>query len=97
MWEVLADQIVKLIPSSQVLYPVIDPEGEYEYLGRRYSLKDITKEQIEHLDDVEKIEVPADTNDMEPDENLFNKVLSKMSSDFLKEVEGEKGDAENHE
>lgn len=97
VWEVLADQIVKLIPSSQVLYPVIDPEGEYEYLGRRYSLKDITKEQIEHLDDVEKIEVPADTNDMEPDENLFNKVLSKMSSDFLKEVEGEKGDAENHE
>ena len=97
VWEVLADQIVKLIPSSQVLYPVIDPEGEYEYLGRRYSLKDITKEQIEHLDDVERIEVPADTNDIEPDENLFNKVLSKMSSDFLKEVEGEKGDAENHE
>lgn len=97
VWEVLADQIVKLIPSSQVLYPVIDPEGEYEYLGRRYSLKDITKNQIEHLDDVEKIEVPAESNDMEPDENLFNKVLSKMSSDFLKEVEGEKGDAENYE
>lgn len=86
VWEVLSDQIIKFIPSSQVLYPVLDPEGEYEYLGRRYSLKDITKIiSTNTLDDADNLEVPADSDDIKPDEELFNKVLSKISPEMLQE------------
>lgn len=97
VWEVLAEQIIKFIPSSQVLYPVLDPEGEYEYLGRRYSLKDITKTpSASLLDTAENLDVPANIEDMEPDEDLFNNILSKVSTDVLDEInvihEQKKGD-----
>jgi len=86
VWEVLADQIIKYIPSTQVLYPVLDPDGEYEYLGRRYSLKNITKTvSTDDLDNADSLEIPANIDDMEPDEELYNKILSKISQEDLKE------------
>ena len=42
-WSILEDQILKYIPQGKSFYPVRDPEGEYEYLGETYSLKDISK------------------------------------------------------
>jgi len=87
VWEVLADQIIKFIPSSQVLYPVLDPEGEYEYLGRHYSLKDITKiTNTDLLDNAEDIDMPATKEELEqPDEELFKQVLSQVDPEFLQE------------
>lgn len=41
-WEILDDQILKYIPQGTSLCPVRDPENGFEYLGDRYSLKDIT-------------------------------------------------------
>lgn len=38
-WDVLDDQVLKVIPYGDTCCPVLDPEGPYEYLGRRYSLK----------------------------------------------------------
>lgn len=38
-WDVLSDQILRLIPQGKSYCPVRDPSGPYEYLGRRYSLK----------------------------------------------------------
>lgn len=38
-WDVLADQILRLIPQGESCCPVRDPSGPYECLGRRYSLK----------------------------------------------------------
>ena len=56
-WEVLAEQIVKYIPQAeQTFYPILDPNGDYEYLGRRYSLKDITKDTQKALDAIDEIE-----------------------------------------
>lgn len=40
-WDILEDQIIKLIPQGQSYCPILDPEGE-EYLGSFYSLKDIS-------------------------------------------------------
>ena len=76
VWEVLADQIIKFIPqSNQCFYPVLDPNGEYEYLGRHYSLKDITKQtKTTDIDDIEDLSVDSDPFHMEPDDKLFQKV-----------------------
>ena len=89
VWEVLAEQIIKYIPSGQVLYPVLDSEGEYEYLGRRYSLKDITKiTAATLLDEADSLEIPAEPDDIEPDEELFNKILTKMSPELTEDIQG---------
>lgn len=85
-WEILADQIVQYIPCSKVVYPVLDPQGEYEYLGRKYSLKDITKFcSSEDVDSSETVEIPGILKNSfsdEPDEELFNKVMQKASPEI---------------
>ena len=40
-WDILEDQIIQLIPRGETYCPVRDPAGK-EYLGTRYSLKNIT-------------------------------------------------------
>lgn len=40
-WDLLEDQITKLVPFGRSLCPVVDENG-HEYLGRRYSLIDVT-------------------------------------------------------
>lgn len=41
-WEVLEDQIINFIPQKRTLCPIRDEAGEFEYLGVKYSLQDIT-------------------------------------------------------
>jgi len=82
VWEVLADQIIKFIPQAkQCFYPVLNPEGEYEYLGRRYSLKDITKQtSATEIDDIEDLSIDSDPFHIEPDNQLFQHVLNKVKT-----------------
>ena len=41
-WEVAADSILDLIPQNNPVCPVRDPYGEIEYLGERYTLKQLS-------------------------------------------------------
>lgn len=41
-WDVLSDSILQLIPQGKTFAPVHDPNGR-EYLGEKFSLKEITK------------------------------------------------------
>lgn len=41
-WDILEDQIIKLIPFGKSFCPVRDEENGVDYLGVKYSLKDIT-------------------------------------------------------
>lgn len=96
VWEVLADQIIKYIPSSgQCFYPVLNPEGEYEYLGRRYSLKDITKQtKVTEIDDIEDLSVDSDPFHLEPDDQLLQNVINKVKTLEIFDIEqlGEEGE-----
>ena len=96
VWEVLADQIIKYIPSSsQCFYPVLNPEGEYEYLGRRYSLKDITKQtKVTEIDDIEDLSVDSDPFHLEPDDQLLQNVIDKVKTLEIFDIEklGEEGE-----
>ena len=42
-WDVLDEQIIQFIPQGTSLCPVPDPVSGTEYLGRRYSLADVTQ------------------------------------------------------
>ena len=42
-WDILEDQILEFIPQGTSLCPVRDDENGIEYLGHKYSLKDITR------------------------------------------------------
>lgn len=44
-WDILGDQILPLIPQGDSLCPIRDPNGDAEYLGRRYSLKRLDPER----------------------------------------------------
>lgn len=87
VWEVLGDQIIQYIPQSEkCFYPVLDPHGPYEYLGRTYSLKDITKQVTETgIDDIEDLSVDTDPFHMEPDSQLFTKILNKVKDSQIVE------------
>ena len=41
-WEVAADTIIDLIPQNNPVCPVRDPFGDIEYLGEKYSLKQLS-------------------------------------------------------
>ena len=42
-WDILGESIVKSIPHGKSYCPVIDPQGDHEYLGITYSFKDLTQ------------------------------------------------------
>jgi hypothetical protein len=73
-WNVLEDQIIKLIPLGKSFCPIRDDEGDYEYLGLRYSLKDLTLENEEEAQQVfDQLFFNGETEI--PDEKLFENVL----------------------
>lgn len=60
-WNLLGDQIIRLIPRGDSYCPVLDLDGEYEYLGLTYSLKDLspdTDEEVQAIMDVVDNELP---------------------------------------
>ena len=78
-WNVLGDQVVRLIPRGKSYCPVQDADGEYSYLGLKYSLKDLgedSDDELSHvLDAVDMIE-----NEEYPDQTLLDSVLKILES-----------------
>ena len=77
-WNVLGDQVIKLIPRGESYCPIQDPDGEYEYLGLKYSLKDLSPDSDEEVQDI--IDAVDTLFEEElPDEELLNAVLQNQA------------------
>ena len=73
-WNILDDQIIKLIPQGKSFCPIRDDDGEYEYLGLKYSLKDLTADTDEDIQYV--VDTLFNSQDQEiPDEKLLEEVI----------------------
>lgn len=78
-WDVLDEKILTLIPQGKSYCPVKDPDSSYEYLGMRYSLKDISdRDEI-----VIQTLINAIFGDPEeiPDEELYEEALAASGSE----------------
>lgn len=91
VWEILAEQILKFIPSSEeCYYPVLSEEGEFEYLGRTYTLKNIAqKPELSGIEAIEDLSIDSDPFHVEPDDNLLQHVLSAAAGDSSEDEEVE--------
>ena len=88
-WDVLEDQIISLIPQGKSYCPVYDPEeGTKEYLGRRYSLKDITQTDDVAIQKI--IEAIFGNSEEIPDEGLIERIEAEQRA----ELEEQKYDEE---
>lgn len=84
-WDILDDQIIALIPQGKSFCPMLDPESGIEYLGRRYSLRDITQNgdiAIQKL-----IETIFGHPDEIPDEDLLNDIQADAQAKAIIEEE----------
>ena len=76
-WSVLADQIIHLIPQGKTFCPIRDPSGPCEYLGQRYSLKDLTLYSEEEIQAVAATLVDQSTEEV-PDEELLQETIQLL-------------------
>lgn len=77
-WDILDDQVITLIPQGQSFCPMLDPNGT-EYLGRKYSLKDIT--QTGDILIQKLIEAIFGHPDEIPDEELLNEIQAEAKGE----------------
>jgi len=78
-WNVLGDQIIKLIPRGESYCPIRDPEGEYSCLGTTYSLKDLTPDSDDEIQNVIDTVTHLD-DERVPDEELLNSIIESASN-----------------
>ena len=88
-WDILEDQIITLIPYGKSLCPVRDPENGIEYLGNKYSLKDISKQ-----DDI-TIQNLINAVFGDPNESLTDEEIEKIIAAHLQEEKKKKEDKED--
>ncbi len=98
-WEVLADQILHLIPQGESCCPVRDPAGPYEYLGRRYSMKKLDPPQkavpatTTAADDADDIAPPGFVDDPYEDEYPDPEIESMIADLMQQQQQPEKEDS----
>lgn len=93
-WDVLDDQIISLIPQGRSFCPVCDTEntpGGIEYLGRRYILKDISKDSINPIQDLSDLFFSPDEFD---DSNPFADLGDELFEQLQFTEEGDDSDVE---
>lgn len=89
VWAVLSDQILKYIPKGNVVFPVKDPNGSYEYLGNYYSLKNLNNtDQLDtNIDDTisaitdlitDKQIDDTDTSSVDMTQNDFDALVAEL-------------------
>lgn len=86
-WTTLGDRVLNLIPLGHSYCPVKNPEGNYEYLGEKYSLKDLTPNSED------EISIILDTLGAEydiPDEALLEEAIKANSQSSIWEEENTK-------
>lgn len=99
-WEVLDDQIIKLIPQGRSYCPIKDEDGEYEYLCTKYSLKDLTltdeDEVVNQIVEKEEEEIPDEEllqsiivsqQEQQIDENIYKSPQEKREEEAKEDNE----------